>query len=49
MPWLNVNQTQELLLYAVPMPSLALDVQRGSIPGVPKAMEFLFIGYNILP
>jgi hypothetical protein len=37
---------QELLLYAVPMPSLALDVQRGSIPGAPKAMEF-FIGDNL--
>src|ERR1700730_9199188 len=42
MPWLSVNQTQELLLYAVPMPSLALDVQRGSMPGAPKAMGFLF-------
>jgi hypothetical protein len=31
------------------MPSLALDGQRGSIPCAPKAMEFLFIGYNSLP
>ena len=28
---------------------LALDFQRGSIPGAPKAMEFFFIGYNSLP
>src|ERR1700674_861001 len=43
MPWLSVNQTQELLLYAVPRPSFALEVQRGAMPGAPKAMEFLFI------
>src|ERR1700680_3665870 len=49
MPWLSVNQTEELLLYAVPRPSFALEVQRGSMPGAPKAMEFLFIRYSSGP
>src|SRR5207237_9369718 len=39
MPWLRVNQTRQLVWYAVPMPALALRVQRGSIPGAPKATE----------
>ena len=38
------NQVQGLLLYAVPIPSVALDVQRVSIPDAPKAIEFLCIG-----
>lgn len=46
MPWLSVNQTHDALLYAVPMPVLALEVQRGSIPGAPKALEFFVMGFG---
>ena len=46
MLWLSVNQTHELLLYVVPMPSLALHVQQGSMPGAPKARRALFIGLH---
>jgi hypothetical protein len=46
MLWLSVNQTHELLLYAVPMPSLALHVRRGSVPGAPKPRRVLFIGLH---
>jgi len=38
MPWLWVNQTALRGESAVPMPSLALVVQRGSIPGEPGAL-----------
>ena len=34
-----MNQTRQLVWYAVPTPSFALDVQRGSIPGAPNAIE----------
>src|SRR5579872_4830058 len=37
MPWLSVNHTRLLRFSAVPMPILALEVQRGSIPGAPGA------------
>src|SRR5919198_6090588 len=37
MPWLSVNQTRLCRFSAVPTPDLALDVQRGSIPGHPGA------------
>src|SRR5678815_977643 len=37
MPWLNVNQTRLCRFSAVPIPVLALDVQRGRIPGPPGA------------
>ena len=36
-PWLVVNHTRLLALSEVPMPVLALDVQRGGIPGQPDA------------
>ncbi len=36
-PWLRVNQTRQLVWYAVPIPSFVLRVHRGSIPGAPKA------------
>jgi hypothetical protein len=36
-PWLNVNQTRLWLLNAVPTPVLALEVQRGAMPGAPGA------------
>jgi len=35
-----VNQRRQLVWYAVPTPSFALEVQRGSIPGAPKATVF---------
>ena len=35
MPWLSVNQTRLSRLTAVPMPLLALDVQRAGSPGQP--------------
>src|SRR5437016_13485923 len=37
MPWLSVNHTRLCRLSAVPTPDLALEVQRGSIPGQPGA------------
>ena len=37
MPWLSVNQTRLAKLNAVPTPLLALEVQRGVIPGQPGA------------
>src|SRR5579863_8368937 len=37
MPWLRVNQTLLCWLSAVPAPVLALEVQRGGIPGQPGA------------
>src|SRR4051812_26516411 len=37
MPWLRVNQTRLIKLRAEPTPVLALDVQRGGIPGCPGA------------
>src|SRR5476651_2578862 len=37
MPWLSVNQTRERSDSAVPTPLLALDVQRGGMPGWPGA------------
>src|ERR1700722_14380659 len=37
MPWLMVNHTRLCWLSAVPMPLLALEVQRGEIPGQPGA------------
>ena len=41
MPWLKVNQTRLDESMAVPIPLLALDVQRGGIPGAPKAWPVL--------
>src|SRR4029079_7943247 len=35
MPWLSVYHTRLLERSAVPMPDLALEVQRGSMPGLP--------------
>jgi hypothetical protein len=48
MPWLKVNHTRLLRFSAVPMPVLALDVQRGGIPGQPgaKILESLMIFLN---
>jgi len=37
MPWLIVNQTRLTGDSAVPTPDLALDVQRGAMPGQPGA------------
>ncbi len=37
MPWLTVNQTLLCWLRAVPAPVLALEVQRGGMPGQPGA------------
>src|SRR5512135_357372 len=37
MPWLSVDQTWLAKLNAVPTPHLALEVQRGVIPGRPGA------------
>src|SRR6266436_7442292 len=37
MPWLSVNHTRLCRLSAVPTPLLALEVQRGAIPGQPGA------------
>src|SRR5882672_5502132 len=37
MPWLRVNHTRLCRLSAVPTPLLALEVQRGAIPGQPGA------------
>src|SRR5258708_2308980 len=37
MPWLSVNQTLLCWFRAVPTPDLALEVQRGGIPGPPGA------------
>src|ERR1051326_8076957 len=41
MPCDRVNQTRLAVEYAVPTPSLALEVQRGGIPGRPKATPAL--------
>jgi hypothetical protein len=37
---MTLNQTQPLSLRVVPTPVLALEVQRGLVPGAPKALEF---------
>ena len=37
MPWLRVNQTRLTAERAVPTPLLALEVQRGGMPGQPGA------------
>jgi hypothetical protein len=37
MPWLMVNQTLLCWFKAVPAPVLALEVQRGGMPGHPGA------------
>ena len=37
MPWLSVNQTRLTGEIAVPTPLLALEVQRGGMPGQPGA------------
>jgi hypothetical protein len=37
MPWLSVNHTRLLRFSAVPTPLLALEVQRGEMPGHPGA------------
>jgi hypothetical protein len=38
MPWLRVNQIRLVRLSAVPIPLLALDVQRAGMTGQPGAM-----------
>jgi hypothetical protein len=48
MPWLSVNQRRALVLYAVPMPSFALDVQRGSPPGAPGAFRASGFKWDLL-
>jgi hypothetical protein len=40
-----VNQTRLVWLRAVPTPVLALEVQRGAMPGQPGAMGSVNIGY----
>src|SRR5207253_4089894 len=42
-PWLSVNHTRLLAPRAVPTPVLALDVQRGGIPGHPGAYRRVVI------
>jgi hypothetical protein len=39
MPWLSVNQVRLIAVWAVPTPDLALEVQRGSMPGQPGASQ----------
>ena len=44
MPWLTVNQTRPLRPRAVPTPLLALEVQRGGMPGQPGAKGAWSVG-----
>jgi hypothetical protein len=39
MPWLSVNQVRLIAVKAVPTADLALEVQRGSMPGQPGASQ----------
>jgi hypothetical protein len=50
MPWLRVNQTRLGGLKEVPTPLLALEVQRGGMPGRPGALfSFDSVINNIFP
>src|SRR6476661_4048519 len=46
MPWLSVNHTRLCRLSAVPTPLLALEVQRGEIPGQPGAKRSISFSLN---
>jgi hypothetical protein len=50
-PWLSVNHTRQLVEQAVPMPSFALDVQRGSTPGCTKrdASDYQIKSKSVVP
>jgi hypothetical protein len=49
MPWLSVNQTRLEGLSAVPTPDLALEVQRGAMPGPPGGLLESLIVFFIKP